>query len=193
MTAERRVLAIAGSIRRDSLNLQLLEAARDLAPATMTIDVYRHLATVPLFDADLESADGGDDPPGVVDLRRAVDRADGVLIATPEYNRAPPAVVKNVIDWLSRRDAGNLRGTPVATVGATTGQWGTRIAQATLGQMLLLAGAHVFADSAFYLPRADRVLQDGRLVDDDARARMQAHLEAFDEWVATAGRARVAS
>ncbi|CAN5802157.1 NADPH-dependent FMN reductase [soil metagenome] len=193
MTAERRILAIPGSLRRGSLNLALLNASRDLTPPTMAIDVCRDLADVPLFDADLESVDGSGDPAGVRAIRRAVDAADGVLISSPEYNRAPPGVVKNLIDWLSRRDAGSLRGKPVAVIGATPGAWGTRISQALLGQMLLLAGAHVFADHAFYLPRAHEALQDGRLVDDDARSDIQQYLAGFDDWVATLGRVSIGS
>lgn len=193
MATERSILAIAGSLRRDSLNRALLNASRDLGPHTMAIDVYPDLADVPLFDADLESPDGTQDPPGVVAIRRAVDAADGVLLATPEYNRAPPGVVKNLIDWLSRRDVGNLRGKPVAVIGATPGPWGTRISQALLGQMLLLAGAHVFADHAFHLPQAHDALHDGRLVDDDARSSLQQHLTAFDQWVATLGRVSIGS
>lgn len=191
MTVERRVLAIPGSIRRDSLNLRLLEATRALAPPSMAVDVYHDLAAVPLFNADLESPDGSGDPPGVVDIRRAIDAADGVLISTPEYNRAPPGVVKNLIDWLSRRDAGTLRGTPVAVMGATPGPWGTRIAQATLAQMLLLVGARVFTDHAFYLARANQALQAGRLVDEDARSRLAQHLAAFDDQIAMTRRALV--
>ena len=130
-----RVLALGGSLRPDSYNLSLLEAAAGLAPDGLSIDVYAGLGSIPLFNEDLERP--GLLPPGVADLRRAVARSDALLIATPEYNQSIPGVLKNTIDWLSRSEPREgLSGLPVAITGATTGPWGTRLAQSELRHTL---------------------------------------------------------
>jgi chromate reductase len=119
--ANVRVLAIAGSIRRDSFNRRLLHAVAQLAPRGLSIEVYDGLDAVPLFNEDIESPHA---PPGVEHLRAAVAIADGLLIATPEYNQALPGVVKNFVDWLSRGDVSVLEGKPTAILGVTTGRLG---------------------------------------------------------------------
>src|ERR1041385_5528316 len=99
--APYRILALPGSLRRNGYNRRLLEAAARVAPAVLTLQVYAALADIPLFDEDLEVATHGG-PDSVRLLRSAVAAADGILIATPEYNQSLPGVLKNAIDWLSR-------------------------------------------------------------------------------------------
>lgn len=124
-----KIATFAGSLRAGSLNRRLTTAASRIAPAGLEIDVFDDLAGVPLFNEDLEAA-RPDGPGAVQDLRRLVMGADGILIATPEYNQSIPGVMKNVVDWLSRPDGSAvLDGKPVAIMGATTGPWGTRYAQ----------------------------------------------------------------
>ncbi|MFD9688965.1 NADPH-dependent FMN reductase [Kitasatospora sp. NPDC059146] len=127
-------LAISGSLRRTSHNTGLLRTVQTLAPADVTIDLYDGLGTLPYFDQDLES---GPEPAAVADLRRRVREADGVIIATPEYNSAIPGVLMNALDWLSR-PAGQhaLRGKPTAILGASPSQFGTARGQLVLRQIL---------------------------------------------------------
>lgn len=100
-----RVVGIAGSLRRESYNRRLLETAREIAGEELRIDVF-DLADVPLYNADLD-ADGI--RPGAVEaLKRAIREADGVLIATPEYNHSVPGVLQNAIDWASRPGGSRL-------------------------------------------------------------------------------------
>lgn len=87
------ILGFAGSLRRDSYNRALLRAARELAPEGMIVDVF-DLAPIPLYNADVE-AQGDPDP--VAAFKRAIQQADAVLIATPEYNHGVPGVTKNAI------------------------------------------------------------------------------------------------
>jgi chromate reductase len=126
-TPIRRVLCLAGSLRRDSWNRRLLQAAVAQAPATLHLDVYDALSAVPLFDEDLEQREPAG-PAGVQALRAAIAAADGVIIATPEYNHAIPGVLKNALDWLSRDNPEGevLPEKPVAVLGASSGPWGTR-------------------------------------------------------------------
>lgn len=180
---EWRVLALAGSLRRDSHNRSLLEAAAELAPGGLSIDVYDDLPSIPLFDQGIEESRGA--LAGITDLRDAVARSDAMLIATPEYNQSIPGVLKNTIDWLSRSSAGEgLSGLPVAITGATTGAWGTRLAQSELRHTLFATGAFVLPTPALYVRDAASVFDPtGNITDAATRHGLEALLEAFSEWI----------
>jgi len=119
------IVGLCGSLRRGSFNAALLRAAAMLAPEGSRIDA-RTLHGVPLYDGDMEAAEGI--PPAVAALKDAVAAADGLLLATPEYNNGIPGVFKNAIDWMSRPSADIARvfgGKPVAVIGASPGGFGT--------------------------------------------------------------------
>lgn len=176
-----RVLAIPGSLRRESYNRSLAKAAATLAPRGVSITVHDSLDTVPVFNEDLEHPP----PPGVTRLREAVASSDGLLIVTPEYNQSVPGAVKNVIDWLSRSDGpGGLPGKPVAVTGVTTGPWGTRIAQTQVRQILTSTQAVVLTQPTLFLRDAETLFdEDRRLTDETARRRLQELLVSFDQWI----------
>src|SRR3954470_19538343 len=117
------VLGFAGSLRRESYNRGLLDAASKRAPPTMTILPF-DLAPIPLYNADLDSDEQR--PAEVTLLKDAVAAADAVLIATPEYNHSVPGVLQNAIDWVSRPGGRSvLKGKPVAIMGSSTGAVGS--------------------------------------------------------------------
>lgn len=175
-----RVLAIPGSLRKDSYNRSLLMASVALAPPGMSITVYESLQTVPLFNEDLEDPP----PPGVARLREAVASSHGLLIATPEYNQSVPGVVKNMIDWLSRSDGPDgLAGKPVAVTGVTTGPWGTRISQTLLRQMLTSTQAVVLPEPTVFVADATKVFDTDRNLDDVSSRRLHHLLVSFDRWL----------
>ena len=190
-----RVLAIAGSLRRASYNRLLLEAAAESAPPAVSVTLYDDLAAIPLFDEDLELVtDGG--PPSVHTLRALVAAADGILFSTPEYNQSIPGVLKNAIDWLSRPGpaaAGAvevLDGKPVAVVGASSGPWGTRLAQSAARQVLWATGAVVLGSPTLFVREAARLFDDrGRLVHEGTRERLAGLLDDFGRWIRMAGAA----
>ena len=95
----RRVLGVAGSLRRDSFNRRLLEHAATVAPERLELHVEPDIIRLPLFDEDLE-ADGL--PEDVQRVQALIREADGVLLASPEYNFGVPGPVKNFVDWASR-------------------------------------------------------------------------------------------
>jgi len=182
--AKTRVLALAGSLREASFNRKLLAAAAECAPATLQVIVYRDLASVPLFDEDLERAgDGG--PEGVRRLRREIDSADGLLIATPEYNQSIPGVLKNAVDWLSRPGPQEvLAGKPVAVIGATVGRWGTRLAQAALRHILHANQALILPQPLMFVREAEQLFDaDGKLADQPTRNDLRELLGAFAQWI----------
>lgn len=185
-TPVHRVLCVAGSLRRDSWNRRLLQAAVTQAPATLHLDVYDALSAVPLFDEDLEQREPAG-PAGVQALRVAIAAADGLIIATPEYNHAIPGVLKNALDWLSRNSPEGevLAEKPVAVLGASSGPWGTRLAQASLRQALHTCGALVMPSPTLFVANAaSRFDAKGTLTDLATVQPLQNLVLAFEEWMA---------
>jgi chromate reductase len=179
-----RVLAIPGSFRRNSYNRRLLVAAVEWAPVGMSISVAEDLASLPIFSEDLEqSTPGGPEP--VHRLREQVELADGLIISTPEYNQSLPGGLKNVIDWLSRPGPREvLIGKPVAIMGASSGRWGTRLAQAALRQTLTAAEAVVLPQPPLFIREAERLFDDtGRLTHEPTREQLRNLLSAFARWI----------
>lgn len=177
MSRALSILGIAGSLRHGSFNQRLIDAAAALAPADVRIARYDALGAVPMFDEDLEAAG---EPFAVRALRDAVGAADGLLIATPEYNQSFPALLKNAIDWLSRSDA--LAGKPVALVGATAGRWGTRLAQAGLRHVLTATEAFVLPAPAVFFAGGEALFDaDGGLRETE-RAQLARLVDAFAAW-----------
>ena len=136
-----RLLAISGSLRRGSYNAALLHAAAAECPADVEVVVWRGLADVPAYDEDLDVMRA---PRPVAVLRAEIERADALLIATPEYNASVPGALKNALDWASRPFPENvLRYKPCAVIGASTGLFGAVWAQAELRKVLRTMGASV--------------------------------------------------
>ena len=94
-----KILAISGSVRKDSLNTQLLRAAGEFVDEGTSIELF-DLADIPFYNGDL---DGDTKPASVQALLDAITAADGMLLATPEYNYSVSGVLKNAIDWASPR------------------------------------------------------------------------------------------
>lgn len=158
------VLGVAGSLRRDSHNRNLLRAAGALLPPGVLFTEYDRLKQVPPFDEDDEPTT----PLAVRHWRAAIGQADAVLFATPEYNSSIPGQLKNAIDWASRPAKETvLRNKPVAVIGASTGMFGAVWAQAELRKALATAGARVI-DRELPVPTADEAFDDdGALGDHD--------------------------
>lgn len=180
-----RVVGIAGSLRRGSYNRALLQAARELAPERLQLEIH-DIDEVPLYDADLE-AEGV--PLGVARLREAIGAADGLLIATPEYNHGVPGVMKNVIDWLSRPPGESvLAAMPAAIVGASPGMTGTARGQSQLRQAFVFTNTPVMLQPEVLVARAHEKFDDeGRLTDESTRRHLRGFLEAFVAWMERVG------
>ncbi|MDH3428145.1 MAG: NAD(P)H-dependent oxidoreductase, partial [Gemmatimonadota bacterium] len=144
---------------------------------------FEGLGNVPMFNQDVE-AEG--DPEGVTALKQAIRGADALLIATPEYNGGIPGVLKNALDWASRKgadEAAALTGKPAAVLGASPGRLGTARAQPQLRQTLGGAGAIVMAKPEVHLMGVGGLVTDGLLVDETARRMIAALLEALIDWI----------
>jgi chromate reductase len=181
MAAPVQVVAFAGSLRRASYNRALLRAAEELVPERMALTVVT-LDDVPLYNQDLE--DEGD-PPGVTALREAVAVADGLLIATPEYNHGVSGVTKNAVDWLSRPPRHSvLDGKPVAVLGASPGITGSARGQSQLRQAFVFTNSPAMPQPEILVYRAhEKFDDDGRLTDEPTRKYLARFLEAFAAWI----------
>lgn len=180
------VLAFAGSLRSGSYNRALLEAGAECAPDGMRIDRFP-IDDIPLYDADRDTDERRPEP--VRRFKRAIGDADGLLVATPEYNQGLAGVTKNAIDWASRPGRESvLRGKPAGVMGATMGPWGTTRSQEQLKLALAAPLARVMPHSGLYVRRAhEKFDDDGRLVDDETRRRLSEYLERFDGWIRQVG------
>lgn len=175
-----RILGVAGSLRRGSLNRALLGAAIKLAPAGLTIDAF-DLADVPLYNGDVEAAG---DPAGVTAFKNAIRAADAVLFVTPEYNHGVPGVMKNAVDWASRpaRDA-DLNGKPVGIIGASPGQVGTERGQSQLRQAFEFTNSFCMPQPEILVFRAtEKFDANGDLTDAKTAEFLGKYLEALRVW-----------
>jgi chromate reductase, NAD(P)H dehydrogenase (quinone) len=187
------MLALGGSLRAGSWNRALLDEAAALAPSETELDLSQLavIGSLPLFNQDVVERDGV--PSAVVELKDALRAADGLLIATPEYNWGIPGFLKNAIDWASRppSDIAHVFGDlPVALVGAG-GLSGTRNAQtAWVAVFRYLKMRPWFGHSLFVDRSRERFDQDNRLTDEATRKQLRAVVGGFADYCAQLPRAR---
>ncbi len=174
-----RVLAVAGSLRQASFNRALLQAAVELQPPSMAIEIF-DLEGLPLFNDDLEQRG---DPERVTAWKSAIAATDALFIACPEYNFGMSGVLKNAIDWGSRPPGkSHLIGKPTAIVGVSPGPGATRLAQTMTRQVLSALAVPVLPAPMFMLGQATDKFQDGRLVDERSRDLLGRVLRALETW-----------
>jgi len=163
-----RILGISGSLRRGSHNRRLLRAAGAMLPPGAELTEWDGLATLPAFDEDMEETP----PPAVRSFLRAIETADALLIATPEYNASIPGALKNALDWASRPFPDNvLKDKPVAVIGASTGLFGAVWAQAEARKVLKASGARPL-ESELPVGMADSAFEGDGLADPELTERL---------------------
>jgi chromate reductase len=140
------------------------------------------LAEVPLYNGDVE-AEG--DPEGVRRLKAAIAAADGVLMATPEYNHGVPGVMKNAVDWASRPPgAAPLGGKPVGIVGASPGITGSARGQSQLRQAFEFTNSYCMPQPELLVFKAhEKFDAQGTLTDAATAQHLARYLHAFAAWV----------
>jgi chromate reductase, NAD(P)H dehydrogenase (quinone) len=177
-----RILAFGGSLREASKNRALLVEATALVPAGAELDLSQLavIGSLPLFDQDILERDGL--PAEAAQLKDALRSADGLLIATPEYNWGIPGFLKNAIDWASRpaneipQVFGDL---PVALIGAGGGA-GTRFAQTAWLSVFRFLKMRPWFGQSLYVDRApERFDEHNRLTDEATRRQLLAVVTGF--------------
>ncbi|MEV8638479.1 NADPH-dependent FMN reductase [Streptosporangium sp. NPDC051023] len=181
-----KILGINGSLRADSHNGALLRAAQKFQPRDMEIEIYAGLRDIPPYDMDFDSEHLW--PAPVADLRRRVTEADGLLIATPEFNYSIPGVLKNALDWASTDWAKTtgvpLNRKPVAIMGAAPTNFGTVRAQLALRQVFVWTHSDVVVKPEVMVFRSyERFDEGGNLVDETTVDLLRGLLDALAEKV----------
>jgi chromate reductase len=167
------ILAISGSLRTESFNRKALQIAKKIA-SELGADVREmdlKTLALPVFDEDLR-AHGF--PESVVTLKHAIEAADVLLIATPEYNHSIPGPLKNAIDWASDK-TNPFAGKAASIFGVSTGLFGTLRSQLHLRQVLTALNVELVSQPQVFIRSADEAfLPDGSLV--DSKLTKQLHL-----------------
>jgi NAD(P)H-dependent FMN reductase len=178
------IIGISGSLRAGSYNTALLRAAIPLMPAGVSLE-FTTVHGIPLYDADLEAHEGI--PPPVLALKERIAAADGLLLATPEYNNGIPGVFKNAIDWLSRPPADIPRvfgNRPIALIGASPGGFGTILAQNAWLPVLRTLGTRPWCGGRLLVSRAGSVFNAaGDLADERMTEQLSQFLHGFSDFV----------
>jgi len=167
-----RLVTFCGSIRSGSLNRMLLaQAIEVLRPRSELDNAELRDVPLPIYDGDIEASTGVPEP-----ARRLADRiaaADGLVIASPEYNNSIPGGLKNCIDWMSRIKGQPFKGKPVLLLGASPGPYGAVRSQVAWRQVMTALFAIVVPNQVL-VPHADQAFEaDGRLKDPKTRAALE--------------------
>lgn len=179
-----KVLAISGSLRKDSLNTKALRAAAALAPDGVDVELA-DLHGIPLYDQDLRDETV---PAAAEKLHAQIHAADALLISTPEYNYSISGVLKNAIDWMSRLDPMPFAGKPGAVMGASMGILGTARAQYDLRKILTALGMHLISRPEVMIGAAHtRFDEAGTLTDEDTSKFVAKLVEEMAAWTRRLG------
>ncbi len=174
------VIALVGSLRRESFTRALTRALIVMAAPTLRIELL-NIGELPLFNQDDEDAP----PPITQALRARVRRADAVLFATPEYNRSVPGVLKNAIDLASRPYGANAwAGKPAAVISTSPGAMGGFGANQHLRQVLMAIGMPTMPQPEIYIGHVHTLLDaEGQIVDTGTRNFVAGFLASFETWI----------
>ena len=178
MSTTPKILAFAGSLRRDSWNKKVVKIAADAARSSGADVTYLDLAELPMppYDGDLEQAEGL--PDNAARLRELLLAHDGLLIASPENNSSISGTLKNAIDWATRTkekkgstDAfqGKVAGLLAASTGALGGVRGLLAVRSILGNI----GVLVLPEQATIPKAQDAFGPDGKLKDERQQASVE--------------------
>lgn len=179
------LVGLSGSLRKDSIHTVLLHEAASYVQgrATMTIAPI----DLPLYNEDIDdTVDAAHvTPDSVTRFKRGIEEADGLIIASPEYNHSVSGALKNAIDWASRPAFDSpLKGKPVAILSASPGPVGGARGQAHLRVILASTLSHVFPAIEFVLGNARETMSaQNRLDDDNAHRRLKRFVSQFTEYV----------
>lgn len=176
------IVGLSGSLRAGSFNTALLRTAAGLMPDGAQL-LVKTIHGIPLYDGDVEAASGV--PAPVRELGDAIAKADGLLLATPEYNNSIPGPFKNAIDWLSRIDDGAIfTGKRVAVIGASPGGFGTLLSQNAWLSVLRTLETQPWFGGRLLVSRAAGVFNaDGQMTDESTKKKLREFLAGFVSYV----------
>ncbi len=176
MTGKINILAICGSTRKTSSNLNLIKAIADLTTDIFSLTIFEGLSQLPHFNPDLDNDEVAQE---VKNFRQQLRAADGILICSPEYAIGVPGTLKNAIDWTVSSMEFSKK--PVALITASLS--GEKAHHSLLGTLLIIE-ARMTADTQLLLPHIKSKLNnDGKIADNETLNRMNKLIHAFTEIV----------
>jgi chromate reductase len=157
-----RIGYIVGSLSQDSINRVLAKALVRLAPPSLELTEIS-IRDLPLYNRDDEM----DPVTAVADFKSAIEKSEGLLIVSPEYNRSIPGPLKNAIDWGSRPWGHNsFARKPTGIIGASTGAIGTAVMQSSMRSVLSFLNApQLNAPEAYITFKPEVFADDGQVSD----------------------------
>jgi len=178
-----KVLAFAGSLRKESYNHKLVSAAAETARASGDVEVMLVRLNdyeMPFMNEDLEGEKGL--PENARRFRELIEKSDALLISSPEYNSSITGVLKNAIDWASRPPKNVWMGKPVMVLSASPGAFGASSSGFQTRQILLQLGAYV-APQKVACPHADEAFNEqGQLVNEFVQKNLKKMVPGFLEF-----------
>lgn len=179
---KHKIAVIVGSLRKESFNLKTAKALIAMAPESLSLELL-DISGLPMFNEDLEATP----PKEWVALREKIRAADGLLFATPEYNRSVPGVLKNAIDVGSRPYGENSwDGKPAAIVSVSIGAISGFGANHHLRQSLTFVNVPAMAQPEAYIGGAAELFdKNGNLINDSTKDFLKSFMVAFEKWVET--------
>lgn len=179
---KHNIAVIVGSLRKESFNLKTAKALMAMAPESFNMELL-DITGLPMFNEDLEATP----PKEWVALREKIRAANGLLFATPEYNRSVPGVLKNAIDVGSRPYGENSwNGKPAAIVSVSIGAISGFGANHHLRQSLTFVNVPTMAQPEAYIGDAAALFDDkGKLTNDSTKEFLKSFMKAFEKWVET--------
>ena len=180
MAAPYNIVTIVGSLRKQSFTLKIANALAKLAPDTLKLNVTT-LHDISFFNQDLEAAP----PADWVAFREKLQKSNGVLFVTPEYNRSIPGVLKNAIDVGSRPyGKSSFLGKPVGIVSNSPGPLGGVSAAKHLQNMLPGISGPILGQPEIYLTAVGDAFDDkGELTKESLKTVLKQYIDAYAAFV----------
>jgi chromate reductase len=180
MATPHNVVVIVGSLRKEGFTLKIANALAKLAPDTLKLDVVT-LHDMSFFNQDLEAAP----PADWLAFREKLQKSNGVLFVTPEYNRSIPGVLKNAIDVASRPyGKSSFLGKPTGIISNSPGPLGGVSAAKHLQNILPGIAGPILGQPEIYLNGVGDAFDDkGHLVKESMQKVLQQYLDAFAAFV----------
>lgn len=175
-----RIGYLIGSLAHDSINRVVATALVKLAPPSL------EMVEIPIRDLPLYNRDDELDPvAAVTTFKHAIERAEGLLIVSPEYNRSIPGALKNAIDWGSRPWGHNsFARKPTGIIGASTGAIGTAVMQSSMRSVLSFLNApQLNAPEAYLTYRPEMFGPDGTVEDDSTKKFLEHYMEEYAAFI----------
>jgi chromate reductase, NAD(P)H dehydrogenase (quinone) len=177
----RQIAVLTGSLRKDSITLQLAKALESLAPDSLAF-TFVEIGDLPHYNEDLETATP---PESWTRFREVIKAADAVLVVSPEYNRGVPGALKNAIDVGSRPWGKAVwAGKPAAVVTASPGALGGYGVNHHIRQILNVFGMPVLPMEVYISGLGQIFAEDGSIAKDDTRKFLSDVVSRFADWVA---------